>query len=187
MLQLTLQHTHQHTRCNTRCNTLCCTLVRRWHSIVQTRTHRNAHYNTHSNAQCNTRPATHVATNTVTATYTETHIATNVLVARGQHGLHGAPVILSVRTADPLSGRRAGSWCGTAVKNHELFLGWEGGREVVGWRIVRTLTYAVTRTSTAAHIATRAKRVTTERNACWWWCPLAPPWKRYGWATRPLG
>ena len=37
--------------------------------------------------------------------------------------------------AMPLNGRRAGSWCGTAEKNLELFPGWEGGREVVGWRI----------------------------------------------------
>ena len=29
--------------------------------------------------------------------------------ARGHHGLHGARVMLSVRIADPLSGRRAGS------------------------------------------------------------------------------
>ena len=29
--------------------------------------------------------------------------------AQGQHGLHGARVMLSVRIADPLSGRRAGS------------------------------------------------------------------------------
>jgi len=29
--------------------------------------------------------------------------------ARGQHGLHGARVMLSVRIADPLSGRRMGS------------------------------------------------------------------------------
>ena len=54
--------------------------------------------------------------------------------ARGHHGLHIARVMLSVRTADPLSGRRTGSWCGTAEKNHELFPGWEGGREVVVWR-----------------------------------------------------
>jgi len=55
--------------------------------------------------------------------------------ARGHHGLHGARVMLSVRIADLLSGRRTGSWCRTAEKNHELFLGWGGGREVVGWRI----------------------------------------------------
>jgi len=55
--------------------------------------------------------------------------------ARDQHGLHGARIMLSVRIEDPLPGRRAGSWCGTAQKNHELFLGWEGGRKVVGWRI----------------------------------------------------
>jgi len=29
--------------------------------------------------------------------------------ARGHHGLHGARVMLSLRIADPLSGRRAGS------------------------------------------------------------------------------
>ena len=51
--------------------------------------------------------------------------------ARGHHGLHGARVMLSVRIADLLSGRRAGSWCGTAEKNHELFPGWEGGREAL--------------------------------------------------------
>jgi len=49
--------------------------------------------------------------------------------------IHGARVLLSVRIVDLLSGRRAGSWFETAEKNHELFLGWEGGREVVGWRI----------------------------------------------------
>ena len=42
--------------------------------------------------------------------------------------------------ADPLSGRRPGSRCGTAEKNHELFLGWEGERKVVGWRIRGSLT-----------------------------------------------
>ena len=55
--------------------------------------------------------------------------------ARGHHGLHGVRVMLSARIAEPLSGRRAGSWYGTAEKNHELFPGWKGGREVVGWRI----------------------------------------------------
>jgi len=55
--------------------------------------------------------------------------------AQGQHRLQGAWVMLSVRMVDPLSERRAGSWCGTAEKNPELFLCWEGGREVVGWRI----------------------------------------------------
>ena len=60
--------------------------------------------------------------------------------ARGQHGQHGAPVMLSVRLADPLSSRRVGSCCRTAEKNHELFLGWEGGREVVGWRNRESLT-----------------------------------------------
>jgi len=34
---------------------------------------------------------------------------TTVSYARGHHGLHGARVMLSVRIADPLSGRRAGS------------------------------------------------------------------------------
>jgi len=33
--------------------------------------------------------------------------------------------MISVKIADPLS---------TAEKNHELFLGWEEGREVVGWK-----------------------------------------------------
>ena len=55
--------------------------------------------------------------------------------ARGQHGLQGARVMLSVRIGDPLSGRRDGSWCGAAEKNHEPLLVWEGGREVVGSRI----------------------------------------------------
>jgi len=67
--------------------------------------------------------------------YTTCIPAASLIYARGQHGLHGARVMLSVRIADLLSGRRAGSWCGTAEKNHELFLGWEGGREVAGWRI----------------------------------------------------
>jgi len=38
--------------------------------------------------------------------------------------------MLFVRLADPLSSRRVGSCCRTTGKNHELFLGWEGGRKV---------------------------------------------------------
>jgi len=55
--------------------------------------------------------------------------------------LHGSWAILSMRIADPLSGRRAGSWCRTAEKNHALSLGWgpptsprgERGRWLGGW------------------------------------------------------
>ena len=61
--------------------------------------------------------------------------------ARGQHGLNGARIMLSMRIADPLSGRRAGSWCGKAKMNHELFLGLEGGRETVGWGIRESSTW----------------------------------------------
>ena len=66
---------------------------------------------------------------------TPLYSCTSLSYARGQHGLHGAWVMLSVRIADPLSGRRAGSWFGTAEKKHKLFLGWEGDREVLGWKI----------------------------------------------------
>jgi len=53
--------------------------------------------------------------------------------------LHRARVMPFVRIVDPLSRRRAGSWCGTPENNHELSLGHSGdsfpGREVVGWRV----------------------------------------------------